>query len=175
MHPIVPIVAGHLALQTVAGSSALSKEADVVNERANHVLKLAERSEAIFGERAAALSDLAKVGNEAARPGWDGGGASPIDPIAIVLARRFIHALPFGLAMPEFAADPDGAVSLDWMESRNRIFSLSISADHRMAFAWLDGTSKGHGTTQFDGMTIPKRVIDQITDLVGARASIRAA
>ena len=61
--------------------------------------------------------------------------------------------------MPEFAPEPDGAISLDWIQSRHRLFTLSISASNRLAYAWLDGTDKGHGVARFDGRTIPRRVL----------------
>jgi hypothetical protein len=178
MHRIVPIVAGasHLALQTVADGSALSKEADVVYRAAKDVLNWAEQSSSIFGENAAALSNLAKIAKECADAGWDGEDSDPVDPVAVVLAERFIRAMRYGIPMPEFAVDPDGAISLDWIQSKDRIFSLSISAPNRLSFAWLDGAERGHATAQFDGRNIPARVLDQITALVGTTyASVWAA
>jgi hypothetical protein len=65
MHRIVPVVglSGHLALQALAGGgSAISPEAQTVYKAAIEVIESAERSLALFGEKAVALSQLAASG-----------------------------------------------------------------------------------------------------------------
>jgi len=95
---------------------------------------------------------------------------------ALFLSKRFLRALPGGVPAPEFSVEPDGSISLDWIESRNCLFSLSIGANNRFAFAWLDGTNRGHGVESFDGETIPKRIIDGIAAVVkNGYASLGAA
>jgi hypothetical protein len=89
-----------------------------------------------------------------------------IHPCAVSTAERFLRALPQGVALPEFSVEPDGSISLDWMESRNRLFSISVGQNDRFACAWLDGTNKGHFVEKFDGQKIPKRIIDGITAIV---------
>ncbi len=178
MYRIVPIVSfsGYLALQAVAGgSSAISSEAKEVYNAAVNVRKSTEQSLALFGKKAAALSQLAALATECAALGWDGGDAAAIDPAAILLARHFVRALPENMPLPEFAPEPDGSISLDWIQSRDRLFSLSIGRSNRLAYAWLDGTDSGHGVARFDGKTIPPRVIDEIRDIAGQDAGFRAA
>ncbi len=179
MHRIVPVVglSGHLALQALAGGgSAISREAQVVHKAATEVAEAAERSVALFGEKAVALSRLAELATECAEPGWDGKDAAAIDPIAVLWTRRFVRALPDGVRLPEFGPEPDGAISLDWISSRNRLFSLSIGRSNRLAYAWLDGADKGHGVARFDGQNVPPRVLDGIDRIVGpGHAGLRAA
>lgn len=179
MHRIVPVVglSGHLALQALAGGgSAISPEARAVHEAATKVVKLTEESLALFGEKATALSQLSALEAECAEQGWDGAGATPMDPIAISLARRFVRALPDGIPLPEFAPEPDGSISVDWIASRTRLFSLSIGHSNRLAYAWLDGADKGHGVAGFDGRNVPPRVLDDIKHIVGhGYAGLRAA
>jgi hypothetical protein len=147
-----------------------------VHEAASKVVKLTERSLALFGEKAAALSRLAALAAECAEPDWDGAEAAAIDPIAISSASRFIRALPDGIPLPEFAPEPDGSISLDWIASRTRLFSLSIGHSNRLAYAWLDGADKGHGVARFYGQNIPPRVLDDIKHILGHRyAGLRAA
>lgn len=177
MYRLVPtiVATSHLAL-AMAGSSALSREAHIVSEAATEFVKLAERSEALSGDKNAVFSDLAELGTDYADRGWDGGNAAPIDPVTMFFVRRFIHALPDDIPMPELAPEPDGSVSLDWSKSRSRLFSLSIGPSNRLAFAWLDGGDKGYATAQFSGADIPSLVLDQIRKLLGnARAPLRAA
>lgn len=178
MHRIAPVIglSGHLALQALAGGgSAISAEAKAVRKAATQVAESTERSMALFGEKAAALSQLAAVAAECANDDWDGNGAVGIDPMAVRSAERFVRALPEDLPLPEFTPEPDGSMSLDWIQSRNRLLSLSIGGTGRLAYAWLDGTDKGHGVAGFDGRHVPPRVLEAIVSIAGRHAGLRAA
>jgi hypothetical protein len=179
MHPIVPMIglSGQIALQTLAGGgSAISPEAREVYEAASRVVESAERSQVLFGKKAAALSQLVALASECSQRGWDGKDAMAIDPVAVSLVRRFVRALPDGLPLPEFSPEPDGSISLDWIRSRNQLFSMSIGHNNRLAYAWLDGADKGHGVARFDGQNVPPRVLEGIKGIVGQEhAGLRAA
>jgi hypothetical protein len=178
MHRIAPVVgfSGHLALQALAGGgSAVSREASAVYEAAIEVRDSTERSVALFGEKAAALSRLAALATECAEEGWDGADAAAINPIAVLWAKRFVRALPYGLPLPEFGPEPDGAISLDWIRSRIRMFSVSIGHTHRLAYAFLDGADKGHGVAHFDGQNVPQRILEGIEDILGPRHAVLQA
>jgi hypothetical protein len=109
-----------------------------------------------------AIANLWALETDCCEAGWDGASAAAIDRSAILNAQKFALSLPAGFPAPEFSAEPDGSVALDWIESRNRIFSISISAGSHLAYAWLDGSDKGHGVAQFDGEKIPARVLEGI-------------
>jgi hypothetical protein len=148
----------------------------VVREAAAGVAEAAERSIALFGKKAAALSELAMLAAECAEPGWNGENAAGLDPAAVTAARRFVRALPEDLPLPEFAAEPDGSISLDWIASRNRLFTLSIGRSNRLAYAWIDGADRGHGVARFDGRTAPPRILKGIQEIAGLdHAGLRAA
>src|SRR5437016_6327879 len=113
MHRIVPVVglSGHLALQALAGTgSAISAEADAVDRAASKVAESAERSMALFGAKAIALSRLGALVEEFGEADWDGYGAAAIDPLAVLWAERLVRALPPGIPLPELAPEPDGAI-----------------------------------------------------------------
>jgi len=179
MYRIVPVIglSGQLALHAVAGGgSGTSPEARAVHRAASEVVKSAERSQALFGEKAAALSQLAALATECAEQGWDGEHATAIDSNAVLMAERFLRALPDGIPMPEFAPEPDGSISLDWIQSRSRLFSLSIGHSNRLAYAWLDGSDKGHGVARFDGQNVPPLTLEGIKSIVRpGHAGLRAA
>ena len=103
---------------------------------------------------------------ECSEPGWDGEGALPLDHLAATSAAQFVRALPTGILLPELAPEPDGSFSLDWIQSRDCIFSLSVGANGRLAYAWLDGTDSGHSAARFDGATIPPDVLEGINRVV---------
>jgi hypothetical protein len=158
---------GYVALSTYAtGSSAISVEASAARKAASALIESVERSQALFGEKAAAISQLRALAIECNQENWDGDGATMIDPTAIFNAEAIVRALPIGVPLPEFAPEPDGSVSLDWIQSRTRQFSLSVGRSQRLAYAWLDGTDRGHAVATFDGSTIPPRVIEGILAIV---------
>jgi hypothetical protein len=106
---------GYVALSTYAkGGSAISVEASAARKAANAVIESIERSQALFGEKTAAISQLRALAIECGQENWDGDGAAMIDPMAILNAEAIVRALPIGIPLPEFAPEPDGSVSLDW-------------------------------------------------------------
>jgi len=150
-------------LVTRAGS-AISEESRVVRDAVGSVVESVERSEALFGRKAATIAQIWALANECAEPGWDSDGAEAVDRFAAFAAADFIRALPGGVPLPEVAPEPDGSISLDWIRSRNSLFSLSVGASDRLAFAWVDGSDRGHGVVRFDGETIPVRVLQGIAE-----------
>jgi hypothetical protein len=158
------------------GTTAVSSEARAVRDAVCAVAKLGEQSQALFGDKGAALSQLRALANECAQAGWDGEDASPVNPIAVLLAESFVRALAPTIPLPEFAAEPDGAISLDWIQSRNRIFSISVGTTNRLAYAWLDGGDTGHAVAQFGDDRIPPRIVEGISAIMNnGNPSLRAA
>jgi len=121
----------------------------------------------LFAEKEIAISHLRHLANDCAEPGWDGNAAFAIDSDVLQNAEDLVRSLPYGIPAPECAPEPDGSISLDWIQSRKRMFSLSIGSNNRLAYAWLDGTDKGHGVACFDGLSIPARVLSEIHHTLG--------
>ncbi len=167
----VPITVGICCLGYAALSahtrlgSAVSAEARAVTRAASDIVRSAEDSQALFGGRAAAISRLGELVDQCSREGWDGADAYALDAEALENAADFIRALPDGIPMPEFAPEPDGSVSLDWIQSRHRLFSVSVGRGNRLAYAWLDGADTGHGVARFDGVNVPARVLAGIQSI----------
>jgi hypothetical protein len=168
---------GYAALGAYArDGSAISNEAQEAQKAATAVADSAERSQALFGAKADSISNLLALANDCAQPDWDGNGASAIHPLAVRIAEDFVRALPDAIPLPEFAPEPDGSISLDWIQSRNRLFSLSVGASNRLAYAWLDGSDKGHGVAGFDGERIPRKIIEGICGIMDhGNVTLRAA
>ena len=118
-------------------------------------------------DKAKAISQIRALLNECSAPGWDGDGANPLTPRTAGQAVQFIRALPDKFALPEFAPEPDGSLALDWIDSRNRLFSLSIGTSKRLAYTWLDGTDKGHAVARFDESNISPRILQGISAIMG--------
>ena len=93
----------------------------------------------------------------------DGGQAKPADPQAVTRAISLIRALPDGYALPEVGVEPDGAISLDWIADRRRMLSVSVLGDtSRLAYAWIDGTDRGHAVANFERDSVPLRLLQAI-------------
>lgn len=154
--------------------SAVSIEAQTVQQAASNVMNSVERSQALFGNKAMAISQIWALANECAEPGWDGDGGLAINHIAVHNAHAFIRALPDGIPLPECAPEPDGSISLDWIQSRTRLFSLSVGSSNRVAYAWLDGTDKGHAVARFDGESVSPRILEGIKAIINSgNAAVR--
>ena len=168
---------GYGALHAAARSgTAVSAEADSIRKSACAVIASAERSFALFGRKATAISELLAFAIEHAQDGWDGENGRRISGHAVQIAETFIRCLPDDVPVPEFAPEPDGAISLDWIYSRTRFVSVSAGSNDRLPYAWIDGTDRGHAVARFDGERIPALVLDAIrVTMSPANAAVRVA
>lgn len=165
------------ALQCLAGNnSAISSEACEVKKVTASIVQFSDSAQSLFGEKAAAISRLIALANECSEEGWDGEGAYAIDAETMSIAKHLIRILPPGVPLPEFAPEPDGSISVDWTQSKDRNFSLSINRHNRFAFSWVDGVDSGYGVITFNGHIVPKRVLEGINGVLNyGNPSIRAA
>lgn len=157
----------------IAGSwhlrSGVSAEAQLVESALDRLRESTEQSESWFGAKADAIAGLSEVARDCGEAGWDGADADAVNPLAVARAEAVIRAWPAGLELPQVAAEPDGALSLDWIRSRHRVFSLSVGAGDRLAYAWIDGSDRGHGAVRFAGDAVPSRVVDGVRRLFADR------
>jgi hypothetical protein len=99
----------------------------------------------------------------------------PVTAAAVHIASRFVGVLPRSVSLPEVSIDPDGAISLDWMPSRTRAFSISVDDSGRLAYAWMDGSDRGHGVVRFED-SVPAPLRAQLIELIDDdNTAIRAA
>lgn len=156
--------------------SAVSEEAKAVGRAASELMESLESSQALFGAKAEAIAELRSFANDCAIEGWDGYGAMPINAVALRRAEDLVRVLPDDFLLPEFAPEPDGSLSLDWIRSGHRLYSLSVGANNRLAFAWIDGSDKGRGVVGFDGFAVPARVLADIERIMSdGDATVRTA
>ncbi len=156
---------GYAALASYAylrSNNAISPEAQFTRKAVAELLESKEQSRSLFGEKAQAISLINELTKECSDDDWDGYGAMALDPLAARNAEELIRALPDNLPMPDISPEPDGSISLDWNRSRNQIVSVSVGSSNRFALAWLDGTERGQAVVNFDGSTIPHRLLSAI-------------
>lgn len=168
---------GYSALDSYARkTSAISAEAQVVTQAASSLLRSREASQSLFGRKALAISGLRSVVSEVASTAADDPDQAIPTSNALRNAEDFLRALPDDIQLPGFSVDPDGAIALDWIQSRTRMFSISISDSERVAYAWLDGSDRGHAVARFRGQHISPQLLSLIRtvaayDLSGLRAA----
>lgn len=135
-----------------------------------------EQLSASFGAEKEADSKLRALFHECSEANWDGYDAEPVSPLAANLAEEFILSLPDDIPLPELSAEPDGSISLDWIISRQCLYSLSLGTNQYLAYAWLDGTDRGHAVAEFDRVKVPARVLEGIRGVTAnGDAAIRVA
>jgi hypothetical protein len=142
--------------------SAVSDEAAAIQQTKRDIASYTEQSYALFGNKDGVISSICELEVECADPDWDGYGAEGVSMRAAITARDFIKVLPEGVLMPEVSVEPDGSISLDWIKSPHCLFSVSIGSTERLAYAWMDGTDRGHGVARFDFECIPPKILQGI-------------
>lgn len=151
-----------------SSDSGTSAEAGFIRKSVQAVTESAEKSQALFGSKAEAIERIWALHNECSVDNWDGYRARALPLDSIFRAIAFIRALPSNLPIPEFTAESDGAISLDWGVTPFRSISLSIGASDRLGYAWLDGSERGHAVAFFADSRIPSRLLDAISGIINA-------
>lgn len=144
--------------------SGVSDEASSIVRDFESFFKHQEASESLFGKKARLISEIHELVAECAENNWEGYGAHAVSEAVLLRAEVFIRALPDEeeFPSPEFSAEPDGAISFDWMPSRTKTFTLSVNSTDRIAYAWIDGVDRGHAAEQFTGGKLPTRVLEEL-------------
>jgi hypothetical protein len=99
---------------------------------------------------------------------WDGMKSLAANRRAVRQANRFLSMLPpsaFRSIVPEVTVDPDGEIAIEWYVSPSQLFSVSIGANGRLAWAGIiDGEEvPGHAMMK---QRIPQELLDYINQLV---------
>jgi hypothetical protein len=149
----------------VSPCTAVSSQAVQIQRSRYEIASSAEQSIALFGERDGVLSMICEIEKECGFADWDGYGALPVSELHALKAKNFVKHLPMHIPMPEVSPEPDGSLSLDWTTSRSRRFSVSIGSSDRLAYAWIDGSDRGHAVARFDSEAIPSRILEGIRSI----------
>ena len=158
-----------------APASGVSDEADQLHDFAVKISERFESSQALFGEKSRLLNELHQMADDCAEEDWDGYGAEAVTVAALARAEAFVRALPEDILLPEVSVEPDGAIAFDWMPHPSKTFTLSVNAGNRLAFAWIDGTDRGHAAVKFNDGKIPSRVLTELERLTRHAATFRSA
>ena len=130
-------------LSTISESS--SETSDFVAQQREMSFYILQESNALGFTAKGTFQQLVEVFNECSSADWDGEQAKPISEGVLNDAVRFLCSFPLGIDAPEVGAEPDGAMTLEWYRSPNKVISISINPDGWVYWAALIGTSRRHG------------------------------
>jgi hypothetical protein len=111
--------------------------------------------------RSSVFDELGAVWEECRHSNWDGYDALPVTWETLQHADRLIESLPLGTSLPSVGAEPDGALTLEWHQSRRRTLSVSVTAEGELHYAALLGPNRAFGTEAFFG-EIPQKILGLI-------------
>lgn len=98
------------------------------------------------------LSEIDEVVRESALA-----GSLPADEDTKRMAIKFAALLPTSIPIPEIASDPDGEISFDWLGPSDKIFSVSVDKNGRLAYAGRFGEKrKINGVEQLSEICPPE-------------------
>ncbi len=145
-------------------SGYASEIADFVAHQIENSFDMLQKSNALGFAAKGTFQQLDEVFEECSSEGWDGERAKPISVEVLRCARRFLSSFPLGMEAPEVGAEPDGAITLEWYRSPNKVISISINPDDRVYWAALIGTSRRHGA-DYSLMGISDDLLDLISQI----------
>ncbi|MDX2066122.1 MAG: hypothetical protein SFX74_10295 [Fimbriimonadaceae bacterium] len=92
----------------------------------------------------------------------------PVDSATIRAATEFLYALPDDIPSPEIVVEDDGAMAFDWTFGRRHAISVSVYANNRIGYAWINESFSGHAMASFKAGVVPDSVLQQIREIVDA-------
>lgn len=146
--------------------SAISAEAESARFQAERAMVAIERSQSLYGSKAAAIAEIWAIFNECREEDWDGYGGRATDRRSAERSIALVRALPTNVPVPQFAAEPDGSIALEWYVSNGVLLTLSASPAGALPYAWLDGNERGHAIADFEDGTFPSRVLRELRILL---------
>ena len=147
---------------TISGYSG--EDAYFVGQKREESFELLQESNA-FRFITQCIQQLAEVFNECSIKGWDGEQAIPISKEVLIWTIKILRSFPLGIEPPEIGAEPDGAISLEWYRSPDRVISISVNPDGCLYYAAIIGIKrrKGMDTAWFDVSEDLLELISQVT------------
>jgi len=146
-------------------TNGFSDTADYIRKSAKSIHSRLQESNYFGVQSKVFIKQLDEVANECKESGWDGYNAFPVIKRTIDLTRYFFSKLPSVFSPPTIGAEPDGSITLEWYRSPSHVFSISISSDAYIHYAYINGKVKRHGSEPL-GDYISRDIVKLIDDIV---------
>lgn len=93
---------------------------------------------------------------------WDGFGALAVPVECFHMASAVIQSFPPGFPKPDFGAEPDGELTMEWHQSPHRTISISVTKHGLLHYSAIFGQkSYQNGTEEFQSK-LPDNLISLI-------------
>lgn len=132
----MPLTISGYADETTAGFVAQERE---------KVFEILQMSNTLGFAAKGTFQQLDEIFEECSSAGWDGDRAKPISSEVLQCAKLFLRSFPLGIEAPEIGAEPDGALTLEWYRSPDRVISISINPGGWLYYAAIIGATRRHG------------------------------
>lgn len=149
----------------LAISSYASEIASFIAEQKENSFDILQESIALGFAGKGTYQQLDDVFAKYSSLGWDGERASPVSKEAVLCARIFLKSFPLGIEAPNVGADSDGAITLEWYRSPERVILISINPSGQLYFAAIIGAIRRHGT-DFALFNVSEDLLGLISEVV---------
>lgn len=109
--------------------------------------------------------ELANIAFNCSRNDWDGDGAEAISSAILLSAFRFLEKLTTN-QMPDIDPESDGEICFTWQKNKNNVFSISIGANDRVAYAGIFDDREFRGKEHIINREIPRNLEEYINHMV---------
>ncbi|MFQ5687750.1 MAG: hypothetical protein ACE5GV_13930 [Candidatus Scalindua sp.] len=152
---------------TISGYA--SEIAGFVAQQWENSFEILQKSDALGFVAKGTIQQLDETFEECSSAGWDGERAKPISEEVLQCTKAFLKSFPLGIEAPEVGAEPDGAITLEWYRSPNRVISISINPGGSLYYAAIIGATRRHGMdfASFDVSDDLLGLISEVTRKIG--------
>ena len=133
----MPLTISGYADETRSGAGFVAQERE-------KIFNFLQMSNALGFVAKGTFQHLDETFEECSSIGWDGANAKPVSAETLQSAKAFLKSFPLGIEPPEVGAEPDGAITLEWYKSLDKVISISINPGGWLYFAAIIGIKKRH-------------------------------
>ena len=108
------------------------------------------------------MGSLYEAAHEASGEGWAGAGSKPVEKLAEAMAIRLFDLLPSNIKAPEPSVVLSGEISLDWADGNNRLFTILLKGNDKIAFAAYDRGERIFGSMEFHADALPEKITNEL-------------
>ena len=134
----MPVTISGYSDETTSGAGFVAREREEIFENL-------QKSDVLGFTAKGTFQQLNEIYEECSSAGWDGERAKPISGEVLQCAETFLKSFPLGIEAPEVGAETDGAITLEWYRSPNRVISISINPGGWLYYAAIIGAARRHG------------------------------
>jgi hypothetical protein len=154
-----------MPMAATSSTNYASEIASFVAEQQSNSFYILQNSYTLGFIAKGTYQQLGNVFTECSSAGWDGERAKPVSEEIALSAVNFLKSFPIGIEAPEIGCEPDGAITLEWYRSPNRIISISVDANDQIYYAAIIGASTQNGSN-FSSSGVSEDLLKLISQVI---------